>query len=137
MRKSFALLSTSLAVALPLTGCGGDDEEEPDRATGDREESPAAGRETEAGKGKTFRLRMNDAEQFSPARLTIPAGAKVVWANVGDKRHTVTKETGSSRDFDSGDVDGGDTYSFTFTRPGQTTYLCEHHFQMTGIITVK
>jgi hypothetical protein len=39
--------------------------------------------------------------------------------------------------FDSGAVQPGQSYSFTFDKPGTYTYHCEIHPDMTGTVTVS
>jgi plastocyanin len=47
--------------------------------------------------------------------------------------HTVTARDGA---FDSGTMDGGDTFSQTFEAPGSYDYFCAIHLSMTGTVTV-
>ncbi len=61
---------------------------------------------------------------FAPGTHTVSAGTKVTWTNSDDVVHTVTAEDGS---FDSGDIDGGDSWSYTFTAPGTYLYYCKPH----------
>ncbi len=71
---------------------------------------------------------------FSPATLTITAGDTVTWTNNDQVVHTATSTTGA---FDSGDLDQGESFSFTFTNPGTYDYLCTPHPTMTGQIVVQ
>ena len=70
---------------------------------------------------------------FSPASLTIAVGDTVAWTNGDDSPHTVTADGGV---FDSGNLDGGATFTFTFTEPGPYRYVCLYHEEMVGTITV-
>ncbi len=70
---------------------------------------------------------------FSPASLTVGAGATVTWANTGALPHTVTGDDGS---FDSGFMFTGDTFSRTFTTAGTFGSLCTLHPEMVGTIVV-
>jgi amicyanin len=70
---------------------------------------------------------------FSPATLTITAGDTVTWTNGDPIVHTATSTTGA---WDSGDLEQGASYSFTFTEPGTYDYLCTPHPSMTGRIVV-
>ena len=65
---------------------------------------------------------------------TIDAGGSVVWDYAeGTVGHTVTHCGDSCDDptedplFDSGGIDPGGTFSFTFQEPGTYLYLCEFH----------
>jgi plastocyanin len=69
---------------------------------------------------------------FSPATLTITAGDTVTWTNSDTVAHTAT---GSG--FDSGLLDQGDSYSFTFSAAGTYDYVCTPHPTMTGQIVVQ
>jgi plastocyanin len=61
---------------------------------------------------------------FNPARLTVKAGSTVVWTNEDGAPHTVTADDGS---FKSGTLRQGDTFSQTFSTPGEYPYYCEFH----------
>ena len=47
--------------------------------------------------------------------------------------HTVTSSNGA---FDSGNLDQGAKYSFTFTQEGTYDYVCKYHSNMKGQIIV-
>ena len=68
---------------------------------------------------------------FAPATLTVAVGDTVTWTNVDDSPHTVSAGT-----FDSGNLDEGQTFSFTFTEAGTFDYVCSYHDEMTASITV-
>jgi plastocyanin len=70
---------------------------------------------------------------FSPGSLTIPVGATVIWRNNDGAAHTATS---TSPGFDSGNLDNGAHFSFTFLKPGTYAYVCSYHPNMTGQITV-
>lgn len=76
---------------------------------------------------------------FSPANLTIAAGTTVQWTNNGSNQHTVTSGTGSpDGTFDSGLLNTGKTFSFTFNSVGTYPYYCQvHGTSMSGTITVN
>jgi plastocyanin len=61
---------------------------------------------------------------FSPAQLTVKAGTTVVWTSEDSASHTVTADDGS---FNSGTLHKGDSFSFTFTKPGEYAYYCRFH----------
>lgn len=74
---------------------------------------------------------------FRPAKITITVGTKVTWVNLGKKDHTVTYGT-----LFDGDLKVGDTFSFTFDKPGTYQYYCVTHSEsdtegMVGTITVS
>src|SRR3569833_4783682 len=71
---------------------------------------------------------------FEPARLTVKAGTTVTWTNRDDIPHTVASK---DRLFKSKAMDTDETYSFTFSTPGEYSYFCSLHPRMTGTIVVE
>jgi plastocyanin len=63
----------------------------------------------------------------------IPIGTTVVVTNEDSTAHTWTAVDG---EFDSGALDPGDTFEFTFTETGEFAYVCNFHPSMEGTITV-
>jgi plastocyanin len=71
---------------------------------------------------------------FTPATLTVPAGTTVTWTNNDPVPHTATASDGS---FDSGNLNPGQSFSFTFATPGSFSYVCQYHAGMKGTIVVQ
>jgi plastocyanin len=71
---------------------------------------------------------------FSPDQMTVAPGTTVTWVNDGQQPHTSTSDDGT---WDSGTLEPGDDYSFTFDDPGTYTYHCSIHPDMTATITVS
>ena len=71
---------------------------------------------------------------FGPERLTIKSGTTVTWTNRDDIPHTVASK---DRLFKSKVMDTDESYSFTFTTPGEYSYFCSLHPHMTGTIVVE
>lgn len=69
---------------------------------------------------------------FDPALLNVKAGTTVTWTNRDDIPHTVV----SAGKFRSKTLDTDDSFSFTFTAPGEYKYFCSLHPHMTGVIKV-
>ncbi|CAG1005730.1 plastocyanin [Methanosarcinales archaeon] len=61
---------------------------------------------------------------FVPTTVYVPIGKTVTWTNNDDVTHTITSVTGS---FDSGSIDPGTTYSYTFDQTGTYEYSCTIH----------
>lgn len=61
---------------------------------------------------------------FVPTTVYVPIGKTVNWINNDNVIHTVTSVTGS---FDSGSIDPGTTYSYTFNQTGTYEYSCTIH----------
>jgi plastocyanin len=75
---------------------------------------------------------------FTPAQLTVKVGTTVVWTSEDGVPHTVTADDGS---FNSGNLNKGDSFKFTFTKAGKFPYYCAYHGTaggggMSGTITV-
>ena len=73
---------------------------------------------------------------FSPKELTVAVGTTVTWTNKDEEPHTVVN-AGSPPAFKSAALDGGDRFSFTFTKPGTYRYFCSVHPFMTATVVVK
>ena len=73
---------------------------------------------------------------YSPATITVVMGVNntVTWVNADDAPHTVTASDGS---FNSGNLNGGQSWSHTFAEPGTYTYYCSYHPWMKGTVIVK
>lgn len=71
--------------------------------------------------------------RFEPATIDVEVGTTVTWTNNGEVEHTATAEDDT---FDSGILQPGDTYSFTFDQEGEYDYLCEVHPDMRGTVNV-
>lgn len=77
-------------------------------------------------------VRMKDI-QFAPSVLRVPVGATVTWRNDDPMGHTVTPadkaqwgSQGSGDDVDDW-LQQGNTWSFTFSKPGVYVYYCLPH----------
>lgn len=71
---------------------------------------------------------------FSPAHITVKKGTKVTWTNNDSMAHTVSGD--SSPGPDSGNLQNGESYSFTFDTVGTFGYHCNIHQSMHGTVTV-
>ncbi len=61
---------------------------------------------------------------FVPNTITVPSGTTVGWTNDADMNQTVTG-TGDMSFFDSGLLQPGDTFLYTFTATGNYTYMSQ------------
>jgi plastocyanin len=71
---------------------------------------------------------------FNPGQMTVPQGTTVTWTNEGPSPHTTTADDGS---WDSGTLQQGEDFSFTFDEPGTYTYHCSIHPDMTASVKVS
>ncbi|MFB6189130.1 MAG: plastocyanin/azurin family copper-binding protein [Halapricum sp.] len=110
------------------------------------------------GSGSDYDIGMNQ-KSFDPDSIEVPVGTEVVWKNTSSRAHTITAyEAGipddaeyfASGGFDSeqaarnawdddgsGNLYGGETFSYTVDVPGTYEYFCIPHESsgMTGTIT--
>ncbi len=79
---------------------------------------------------------------FSPAEVTVPAGSAVRWVNDENMFHTVTSTDSiavrrANGLFNKSLAKKGDTFTYTFTKPGVYHYYCQPHTDfMWGEVTV-
>lgn len=70
------------------------------------------------------------------AGVAVKPGEKVTVVNRDSAPHTVTATSGHA--FDTGNISGGKTTTFTApTRPGDYSYICTIHQFMHGTLTVR
>ncbi|HKW52681.1 MAG TPA: cupredoxin family copper-binding protein [Stellaceae bacterium] len=77
-----------------------------------------------------------DDFHFGPTELTVPVGTKVMWTNDDPDPHTVTSEA-DPKLLKSPPLDTGDSFAFTFDKPGTYRYFCSIHPRMQGTIVVQ
>ena len=70
---------------------------------------------------------------FSPATISVPVGTTVTWTNEDSAPHTATSTSGV---WDSGTLETGGSFSFTFDTPGSFSYFCAIHPSMRGTVVV-
>ena len=76
---------------------------------------------------------MKDSK-FSRPGLMIIAGETVTWINNDNISHTVTSDENK---FNSGIMQPGAVFRYTFIEIGDYSYRCVDHPAMTGIVEVK
>ena len=83
--------------------------------------------------GKTVEITISNFT-FAPPEITIAPGTTVKWINQDDIPHLVAEKNLA---FKSQALDTNDSFSFTFSAPGEVEYYCVLHPHMTGKIIVK
>jgi plastocyanin len=101
----------------------------PPAAAGPAAPTPSA----EAGAGPKVSTAMRGMA-FAEPKIEVPAGTTVEWKNEDPLPHTVTADDGS---FDSGSIDGGAVWRYTFTKPGTYAFHCTPHPFMKGTVVVR
>jgi plastocyanin len=73
---------------------------------------------------------------FSPRNVTVLAGTRVLWTNNNDHSyaHTTTSDNAL---WDSGPLNDGQQFGYTFYTPGTYSYHCSIHAGMTGSVIVN
>jgi plastocyanin len=79
---------------------------------------------------------------FNPSTMNITTGDIITWKNNDVEIHTVTSgssedETNKGKEFDSGNLNPGQSFEHTFIKAGTYNYFCIIHPLMTGIVNVK
>jgi plastocyanin len=76
---------------------------------------------------------------FVPNIITISEGTTLTWINMDLVVHTVESGTHEQPTelFDSGPLDQGQSFSFTFTETGVYVYHCDPHPYMLGTVIVQ
>ena len=88
---------------------------------------------------------------YQPAKLTIRVGETVEWKNLGTSVHHASSDPSeavnpadvsnpaSAKPFDSGFLQPGQSFTYTFTQPGTYKYICAPHETsgMAGEVVVK
>src|SRR5215217_7785694 len=90
---------------------------------------------TAGAQGKTMTVSIKNFA-FNPPNATVAPGTTVTWVNNDQTAHTATA-TDPARAFDSGTLQPGQSYSFTFDKPGTYAYHCNIHPDMTATVTVS
>ena len=116
-KRSAAIASAALALALVVAGCG------------------SSGR-TAGGANAPDTIVIRDFA-FQPSTLVVAPGAKVTVRNEDPAAHTVT-EAGATKTFETADIAAGATATFTAPRSaGSYSYICEIHQFMHGTLQVR
>jgi len=71
---------------------------------------------------------------FAPNRIAVTAGTTIRWTNNDPLVHTITADDGS---WDSGPIEPGNTWTHTFTQPGEYAFHCTPHPFMKGVVVVR
>ena len=82
----------------------------------------------------TMKVRI-DNYAFAPATVLVHPGDTVVWTNRDSVPHTVTSIGAGG--LDSGTLDPGGSFRFTFQKVGLYSYHCAIHPEMRAMVRVK
>lgn len=128
----YTLVLTLLALPLALVSCGSSSSNNDGGLYG-----PSGGGSTETSSSTTAggnEIVMKNIH-FVPNEITVDAGTTVTWTNEDAVAHNVTSDDGL---FESGNLTKGDTFTYTFDKPGTYNYHCTlHPPDMKGTVVVQ
>jgi len=70
---------------------------------------------------------------FNPSTLSVPVGGSVTFKNLDTASHTASDAAGT---WDSGNLDTGQQWTYTFKKAGTYKIICKYHPSMKGTIVV-
>jgi plastocyanin len=112
----------------------------PKPSTGTHSTKPTTHPSSQPPATSAYVIKMLDYH-FSPANPSVPVGTTVRVVDDGASSHTWTSGTAPvhSGPFDSGNVDPGHSYTYTFHTAGTYSFFCQYHYSsgMKGRITVR
>ena len=134
-RLIIRLLAFTAGLGLLLAACGDDSGSDDGQASSDSTEATAA----PAGSNCPSDVCMNGIA-YTEGEITVAAGDTVTWTNLDAVAHTVTAGTPDAPQpeaADSGNIEQGETFDFTFAAPGIYPYFCTIHPQMLGTVVAE
>lgn len=135
--KLLTSLSVFLWVAAVIAGCSKSDTNSGGSPSSPSPSNASTGGNPSGASNVTVNIppgantRTTDAFGANP--LAVQQGTMVTWVNTDAMAHTVSSLQGT---FDSGTLNPGQSFSFTFNTPGVFPYSCEIHPNMTGTVQV-
>ncbi|MFH8735855.1 cupredoxin family copper-binding protein [Streptomyces sp. NPDC017964] len=138
-RGNRALLAAGLGAAVAAVGCLGllqtaSGAPAATTAAPAAEAHSMAQAEPAAAKAADHTVKITGMK-FATPKLTVKVGETVKWVNEDTAPHTVTTTSGPAK-LDSGTLQKGDSWSYTFTKAGTYEYYCAVHPDMKASITV-
>lgn len=122
-------VATQPETSTPVTTAAGSSDSTSSASGGSAADASNAGGKTATG---AFAIEIKNFS-FNPKDLTVPAGTTVTWTNLDQVAHTATADKG---EFNSGNLNPGESFSFKFETAGTYVYNCSYHPTMQGTITV-
>jgi len=132
MKPSLPILAAALAIALVSAACSDDAAAPTTTSAAPTTTTGEAPTTTAVPVASQFEVVM-ESFAYTPAELTVPVGATVTWVNRHGARHDVVAADGT---FASPLFGTDETFSFTFSAPGEYPYVCSIHPGMEGTIIV-
>ena len=134
MRRPIAITAFLALAAMPLAGCGDDDED-----TSANTQEPAQQQTAPQQETVPAAVSVSIGDNFyKPKSVTIRVGQSIKWRNDGAVAHTVTSDSDSTVKFDSGTLEPRGAYALKPATRGKLTYHCTIHGKaQSGTITVN
>jgi plastocyanin len=150
VKKTLLFIAPLLAATALAAGCGGGSDAQQttsnskggydyssstpqaESKTAKAPEATPAATEQAAEAGAETVVKLTNTT-FAPQSVDVKVGDTVTFVNGDPIAHTATADDGS---FDSKTLEQGAKFSFTTTKAGKISYVCEFHPGMTGTINV-
>ena len=127
------ILAGGTALTIGLAGCLGDDDDDADDGNGNGDDLEAHLEDANNYDGSftdmtgedevTVIVTSDNGNSFDPAAIEVDPGTTVVWEWVDDG-HSVTHV---DDEFDSGTLNEGEEFDYTFDDAGDYAYICIPH----------
>ena len=131
--KGRVLLFTGAAALMLLAACGDDSGSSSNTTSAPAASGGGGSATTTAAGGEAATVVAKDIA-YSPTEITVKKGDTITFKNEDGFAHTFTADDG---EFDSGNVDGGSSFTFTPDADGTIAFHCKIHGNMKGTITVE
>lgn len=118
--KVITIILVAVFIGILVMGCNGP-------------QSGNVNQQAKAPEGSSNNVEISDFA-FSPGEITINVGDSITWTNKDSAPHTATS---TNNEFNSDNLGRGDTFVFTFNKPGTYAYHCSIHPSMKGIVIVR
>lgn len=132
-QKAYTIKKT-IGEMIPLNSTEDIDKVDDEVFTADPSTCPGAAPTTTAFTAHTVAI---ENFTFIPIELKVKVGDKVTWTNKDSAPHTVSSQPGVEKVLDSGTLNQGQTYAFTFTKTGTFDYQCNIHPTMKAKVIVE
>ncbi|MFF4276765.1 plastocyanin/azurin family copper-binding protein [Streptomyces sp. NPDC001536] len=130
-----AALAAVLSLGLLQAAAGSGGSAASDTAAGVAQAPAAAEARQAAAAAPDYQVDIMNNKFGDGKQLVVEVGQTVRWTNHDSVPHTVTTTKGPKK-FDSGTLDQGDSWSYTFTTAGTYEYYCAVHPDMVASVKV-
>ena len=74
--------------------------------------------------------------KYDPETIRVKAGGTVTWSNTDQAKHNAQTDDGAAGEFDTKDLEKGDSKKVTFDEAGEFAYYCIYHRFMEAKVEV-